>query len=114
IADKSTDILAHDIAEVNPNTVCQYTGLSDKSGRKIFEGDIFRDFFNASIVGIVRYGEYQNVFNEDGFGGHAGYYVDWQGKRDFIRKDLVYWVKSSEPIGNIFDNPELTGGRLHT
>lgn len=80
---------------------------SDWNGRKIFEGDIVRDIFNASVVGIVRYGEYRNTFNDDEHGGHAGFYVEWKEKQDFLRKDLVYWVKNSEFIGNIFDNPEL-------
>lgn len=95
--------------EVNPETVCQYTGLTDKNGRKIFEGDIVRDIFNASVVGIVRYGEYRNTFNDDAHGGHVGFYVEWKEKRDLLRKDLVYWVKNSEFIGNTFDNPELIG-----
>lgn len=95
--------------EVDHNTVCQYTGLTDKNGGKIFEGDIVRDIFNASVVGIVRYGEYRNTFNDDEHGGHVGFYVEWKEKRDLLRKDLVYWVKNSEFIGNTFDNPELIG-----
>lgn len=96
-------------ADVDPSTVCQYTGLTDKNGRKIFDGDIVRDIFNASVVGIVRYGEYRNTFNDDEHGGHVGFYVEWKEKRDLLRKDLVYWVKNSEFIGNTFDNPELIG-----
>lgn len=92
---------------VDEKTVCQYTGLTDKNGRKIFEGDVVRDIFNASVVGIVRYGDYRNTFNDDEHGGHVGFYIEWKKKRDLLRKDLVYWVKSSEFIGNIFDNPEL-------
>lgn len=94
---------------VAPETICQDTGLTDKNGRKIFEGDIVRDIFNASVVGIVRYGEYRNTFNDDEYGGHAGFYIEWKEKQDLLRKDLVYWVKNSEFIGNIFDNPELIG-----
>ncbi len=89
---------------IDPETVCQYTGLTDKNGKKIFEGDIARDIFDCSVVGIVRYGEYQNVLDDDGFGGHVGFYIDWQEKKKWLRKDLAYWVKHSEFIGNIFDN----------
>lgn len=92
---------------VDQLTICQYTGLTDKNGRKIFEGDITRDIFDASIVGIVKYGEYQNPFNDDKHGGHVGFYVEWKKKQDLLRKDLVYWVNNSEFVGNIFDNPEL-------
>lgn len=95
---------------IDPETICQYTGLTDKNGKNIFEGDIVRDIFNASVVGIVRYGEYRNTFNDDKHGGHAGFYVEWKEKQDLLRKDLVYWVKNSEFIGNIFDNPELLKG----
>lgn len=92
---------------IDEKTVCQYTGLTDKNGEKIFEGDIVRDIFEPSIVGIVKYGKYRNTFNDDGFGGHVGFYIEWKAKAKLLRKDLVYWVDNSEFIGNIFDNPEL-------
>lgn len=96
-----------DMKEVDAETVCQYTGLTDKNGRQIFEGDIVRDHFNASIMGIVRYGEYKSVFNDDAFTGHVGFYIEWQKRKNVLRKDLGYWARNSEFIGNIFDNPEL-------
>ncbi len=100
--------------EVVPETVCQYTGMDDRSGRKIFERDIFKYHFNDSIIGIVRYGEYQNTFNDDEFAGHAGFHVEWRGMKDRLRKDLGYWIKISEISGNIFGNPELLkGGDTH-
>ena len=95
---------------IDPDTICRYTGLTDKNGRKIFEGDIVRDIFNGHIVGVVRYGEYRNAFNDDEYGGHVGFYVEWKEKQNLRRKDLVYWVKNSEFIGNIFDNTELLEG----
>lgn len=105
--DKETDLCIDQWNEVQSETVCQYTGLTDKNGKKIFEGDIVRDIFNDSVVGRVKYGEYRNTFNDDEFGGHAGFYIEWKEKKDLLRKDIVYWVKNSEFIGNIFDNPDL-------
>lgn len=109
---KDDNFVSHYVEElyspkVDPKTIGEYTGLTDKNGVKIFDGDIVRDIFNASVVGIVRYGEYRNTFNDDEHGGHVGFYIEWQDKKDLLRKDLVYWMKNSEFIGNIFDNPEL-------
>lgn len=92
---------------INPETACQHAGLPDKNGRKIFEGDIFVYHFNDSIIGIVKYGEYKNPFNDDEHAGHVGFYVDWMRESSTLRADLGYWAKVSEIIGNIFDDPEL-------
>ena len=91
--------------EVIPETVCQYTGLTDKNGRKIFEGDIVRYHFGKDVAPI-KFGLYQNCFDSQR-AEHCGFYVDWKSERNF-RKDLGYWVHmvDAEIIGNIFD-----GGR---
>lgn len=83
----------------------------DWNGRKIFEGDIIPDHFNRSIVGVVRRGVYRDPFNDDEHAGHVGFYVDWGRKKGRLRADLGYWIRVSEVIGNIFDDPELVEGR---
>lgn len=79
---------------VTPDTVGQYTGLTDKNGEKIFEGDIVK-VENALVRGnfAVEYGMSASFIVSDGerryfFGGY-----------------------NSEVIGNIHDNPELLEGR---
>lgn len=93
---------------VDSSTAGQYTGLTDKNGKRIFEDDIIRANHDGA-VGVVRFGEYMSPSDPDPT-RHIGYYVDWQGKeKDFLRADLGYWTSRSdvEVIGNIHDNSEL-------
>ena len=77
---------------VDPDTLCQYTGLTDKNGKRIWENDIIE------------------------LPGEDGYFVcEWQ--EDTARFVLNgegltvdfdnYWSYEVEVIGNIFDNPDL-------
>ena len=77
---------------VDENTICQYTGLTDKNGKKIFEDDIVQAGW---YKGTVEY--------EDGC-----FVIKWNNIK-FIRKDLGYWANLDgfQTIGNIYDNPEL-------
>lgn len=72
------------------------TGLSDKKGIDIYEGDKIEDVLQSGKIGIVKYGLYHNCFDRKEvkqFGGHVGFYVDFND--DKIRKDLFYWSKNS-------------------
>lgn len=95
-----------DLPIINDETVGQYTGLTDKNGKKIFEGDIVRLYDT--------WGEWRAVVE---FGNPNGNYSwGWQlnpiGKVD-INTDILCWVEMEdagafcEVIGNIHDNPEL-------
>lgn len=100
---------------VYPDTIGQYTGFTDKNGRKAFEGDCINHHFGPEI-GIIRYGQYQNTFNDDQFAAHIGFYVEWKGPQaNSLRKDLGFWLSLNgvSIIGNIHDNPELMEDEYH-
>ena len=92
--------------EVRPETICQFTGLCDRNGNKIWENDIIKYHF-GEIYAPIKYGCYQNCFDAQKT-EHLGFYVDWTGDK-CLRKDLGYWIDMvyAMPVGNIFDNPEL-------
>lgn len=102
-----------DIVMVDKSTVCQYTGLTDRNGKKIFEGDIityqhdnddcpFPNKDTKRRVGRVYFQEFRSCFAvAEGKNGSA-----------MINQDLFKYVQNGnrvEVIGNIFDNPELIG-----
>ena len=78
---------------ISPETVGQYTGLKDKNGKRIFEGDI--------IVYSEDY-TYRVFWDND----ELSFGVDGINNIDSDRLGNLYGV-SCEVIGNIHDNPEL-------
>lgn len=91
---------------IDESTICQYTGLTDKNGNKIWENDIVKYHFGDDVAPI-RFGEYQSCFDSQK-SAHIGFYVDWSSKK-YLRKDLGYWVNMIDcnVIGNIFDNADF-------
>lgn len=91
---------------VIPETLCQFTGLCDKNGKKIWENDIIKYHFRE-IYAPIKYGCYQNCFDSQK-AEHIGFYVDWTDDK-CLRKDLGYWIDMvyAMPVGNIFENKEL-------
>lgn len=76
--------------EVDPETVCQYTGLKDKSDKKVFDGDILNVIYSDQ-QGECHYAE--------------NYLLD-----DLRTTSVIGWLDYAnelEIVGNKFDNPEL-------
>lgn len=86
---------------VKPETVGQYTGLLDKNGNKIFEGDIVRRF-NSKEQEVMRY---TVKWNTDCcmFVLMSEYTYLGEYDSDFT----VFYGEDLEVVGNIHDNPEL-------
>ena len=74
--------------DVIPETVGQFTGLTDKNGVRVFEGDIVCIFDGEYFSGVVKYSNEQGSFTVDD-------------------TSLHYWISDIEVIGNIHDNSEL-------
>ena len=94
-------------AEVDSDTVGQYTGLTDKNGRKIFEGDIIHLEYSQVFFGGEYFGEYTaEVSYKEGC-----FITDGINNGDEIETPLSGFDNDEvEIIGNIHDNPELLGG----
>lgn len=82
---------------VIPETVGQYTGLCDKDGKKIFEGDI--------LTGLFRFGLSVNSFCDFRNGSFGTAYV--RSNYEHFKAFTSYYNVDFEVVGNIHDNPEL-------
>ena len=78
---------------IRTDTVGQFTGLKDKNGKEIYEGDILKNF--KDLIGVVEFGD-------------GKYFADEITSGDFIPHDILMWEqKDIEIIGNVYENPEL-------
>lgn len=80
---------------INPETLCQFTGLHDKNGKRIWENDIIQ---YGTVAAAVKFGEYGN--------GNLGFYVDFPEETNY-RKDFSYWAKKVVVIGNSVNDRSL-------
>lgn len=79
--------------EIDPDTLCQYTGLTDKNGKKIWENDIVRN--KKGDIGVAQW-----------FEEHAAFMI-WNKTKNCVCYLAENDFSKIEVVGNIFDNPEL-------
>ena len=84
--------------EVIPETVGQYTGLADKNGKKIFEGDIVRAFTRFSEIYVSPVAYHDGTF----------WFKNWSWTKFLFKFEKI------EVIGNIHDDPELLENSINT
>ena len=93
----------------------QFTGLLDKNGKEIYEGDVVRDHFAAfdgTDLGkrwVVEFGEYDDSQLEWGSPG-IGFYCDATKADPEHGIQSIVYLHEPEVIGNIYENPELKEG----
>ena len=108
--------------EIDPATLSQCTGLKDKNGKLIFEGDVLRiiafkesNHPDGGKTSLVCFGEHRRINDELHFPvGDCGFYLEWLGKepaygianKHILRNDIMYWVGGGyvEIIGNVHDD----------
>jgi len=71
----------------------QSTGLLDKKGKEIFEGDVIREEFNHGICNC------EIIYEK------AGFFIS--NEKEEIKDNLHWHMNGLEVIGNIYENPEL-------
>ena len=86
---------------IDEDTICQYTGLTDKNGKKIFDGDVVKD--SAGVCGEVKFGLYSAGFSIPDT--NQGFYIEFP-EESLYRKELGYWENKVVVIGNIHDKSE--------
>lgn len=104
---------------IDKNTICAYTGLHDKNGKRIWENDILMCHGNPDDLAKVVFGEFDviDIAREEAVDSVIGWHYEVI-PTDATRKceplcypmpltDFYIKMNKMEVIGNIFDNPEL-------
>lgn len=102
---ESTDMcVPNEYIEVDPATVGQFTGLFDKNGKEIYEGDLYQVAKNLTYEVRWMEGEISD------FEWYGGCFALFRDAKIFFPFD-EYSIRHGEVIGNIHNNPKLTSSK---
>jgi uncharacterized phage protein (TIGR01671 family) len=105
--------------------VQQFTGLSDKNGREIYEGDILERIYSVLDYKtpdgkelykdekshyIVKFGEFYYIWGYDNASTVVGLYLEsvkYQSRRFFVKDAILDHYEPYLVVGNIYETPEL-------
>jgi len=88
---------------INKPEIMQYTGLKDKNGKEIYEGDIVES--GNGRIWTVQFGEFFYTEPKQLVRGY-GFYIQ-PVEEELKREGNGFLYKGVEIIGNIYENPEL-------
>lgn len=109
LSHEQADTENRDVVPVIPETVGQYTGITDKNGNKIFEGDIIKTHYaNANKSNFVERVEFEKgkfcaIYENDGCKIAS---IIFDGT-PHLKYDKSVYMDEVEVIGNVYDNSEL-------
>lgn len=102
IIEVTAEYISHEFwVQVESNSVGQFTGLKDKNGCEIYEGDILKPI-RSSAKGV-----YTVVWYNNGFMIEFKFQRRFMGKKYEDKNHLPIYSDSYEVIGNIYENSEL-------
>lgn len=105
---------SHPSLKISEYVLMQFTGLHDKNGKEIYEGDILRDVFMPTEWHKTNYIAYEVFFHGNdhcdsniGFQMNRMHFQGAIGGGSYSKRFKPMYTREMVVIGNIFENPEL-------